>query len=87
MLHESLRMAGGVTSRMPRSAPNEVLRYKEWNIPRGTAVMSSIYLLHNDEAIFPNAMMFEPQRWTDNPELKKHLYAFGRGPRGCLGMK
>jgi len=48
--------------------------------------MESTYLLHTNPEIFPDPFKFEPQRWIDNPKLTKYLFAFGRGPRSCLGM-
>jgi cytochrome P450 len=49
--------------------------------------MQSAYLLHMDPAVFANPFSFEPQRWLDNPELKRYFFAFSKGSRGCLGMK
>ncbi|KAK5135280.1 hypothetical protein LTR08_005383 [Meristemomyces frigidus] len=95
VLHEGLRLANGVSGRMPRVAPVETLIFharekdsqKEtvWEIPPGTAVSSSIYLLHHDEDIFPDSYSFKPERWIDNMPLRQHLYAFAKGNRGCLG--
>jgi cytochrome P450 len=49
--------------------------------------MQSAYLLHMDPEVFPDPFAFQPQRWLDNPELKRNLFAFSRGSRSCLGMK
>jgi cytochrome P450 len=87
IINEGLRVAHGVSSRQPRIATHEDLIYKQWTIPRGTPVMQSAYLLHTDPNIFPDPLDFQPQRWLDNPGLKRHLFAFGRGSRSCLGMK
>ncbi|KAK5121539.1 hypothetical protein LTR85_005372 [Meristemomyces frigidus] len=95
VLYEGLRLANGVSGRMPRVAPNETLVYrardkehrteKVWQIPPGTAVSMSIYLLHHDEDIFPDSHSFKPERWIDNMPLRQYLYAFAKGTRGCLG--
>ena len=37
MISEGLRVSIGVTTRLPRVAPDEVLRYKEWEIPIGVS--------------------------------------------------
>jgi cytochrome P450 len=87
VINEGLRVAHGVSSRQPRIATHEDLVYKQWTIPRGTPVMQSLYLLHTDANIFPDPFTFRPQRWLDNPDLKRNLFAFSRGSRGCLGMK
>jgi hypothetical protein len=49
--------------------------------------MQSLYLLHMDPSVFPDPFAFQPQRWLANPDLKRNLFAFSRGSRGCLGMK
>jgi cytochrome P450 len=80
-------VAHGVSSRQPRIATHEDLMYKQYTIPHGTPIMQSAYLLHTDPAVFPEPFAFQPQRWLDNPELKRNLFAFSRGGRSCLGMK
>lgn len=87
VVNEGLRVAHGVSSRQPRIATNEDLVYGQWTIPRGTPVMQSSYLLHTDPDVFPDPFAFRPERWIENPDLKRHLFAFSRGGRGCLGMK
>jgi cytochrome P450 len=87
VINEGLRVAHGVSSRQPRIATHEELVYKQWTIPRGTPVMQSLYLLHMDPEVFPEPFAFRPQRWLDNPDLKRNLFAFSRGSRSCLGMK
>ena len=45
--------------------------------------------MHKDESVFPDHDHFEPERWTDPVDFKKldkHLVAFGKGSRQCLGM-
>ncbi|KAF2024303.1 cytochrome P450 [Setomelanomma holmii] len=86
VINEGLRVAHGVSQRLPRMATEEDLVYKQWVIPRGTPCMQSPYLLHMDPALYPEPFEFKPQRWLENPELKKFLFAFGRGSRSCLGM-
>jgi cytochrome P450 len=42
-IKEGLRLASIIITRLPRSAPDEVLRYKQWDIPAG--VYRLLYLL------------------------------------------
>ncbi|KAH7093674.1 benzoate 4-monooxygenase cytochrome P450 [Paraphoma chrysanthemicola] len=86
VISEGLRVAHGVSQRQPRIATEEELVYKQWVIPRGTPCMQSAYLLHMDPNVYPDPFAFKPQRWLDNPELKKYWFAFSRGSRSCLGM-
>lgn len=45
---------------------------------------------HQDETYFPNALTFDPTRWLDPIEARridKAFVAFGKGSRGCVGLK
>ncbi|KAI1811940.1 benzoate 4-monooxygenase cytochrome P450 [Poronia punctata] len=86
VISEGLRLAHGISSRQPRVATEEALHYREWVIPAGTPVMQSLYLHHMNESLFPDPFTFNPQRWLDDPMLKKQLISFGRGSRICIGI-
>ncbi|KAI0406739.1 benzoate 4-monooxygenase cytochrome P450 [Xylaria palmicola] len=86
VVSEGLRLAHGVSSRQPRVATDEILRYREWVIPTGTPIMQSLYLHHMNADLFPDPFTFNPQRWIDDPRLKQQLLSFGRGSRICLGL-
>ena len=47
--------------------------------------MNSVFI-HHDEAIFPDSHSFDPERWIQNPRLSRHLVAFSKGTRQCLGI-
>ncbi|KAF7116903.1 hypothetical protein CNMCM5793_005533 [Aspergillus hiratsukae] len=90
VINESLRLAYGVVTRLPRIAPTETLKYKDYAIPPGTPVSMSAYMVHRDPSIFPDPDTFRPERWlesSDQPDrLTKYLVSFNRGTRICLGM-
>ncbi|KAJ4296097.1 hypothetical protein N0V88_004799 [Collariella sp. IMI 366227] len=87
VITEGIRLSHVVSSRMPRYAPEEELRYGSWVIPAGTPVMQSHYLHHTNPKIFPEPHLFNPQRWLDHPELKpRYFMGFGKGTRICLGI-
>ncbi|KAL4756646.1 cytochrome P450 [Aspergillus foveolatus] len=86
---EGLRLSYGVTARLPRIAPYNALKYKDWTIPPGTPISMSCLLMHHDESIFPDSYRFNPDRWMDPTErkhLEKYMVAFSRGSRMCIGM-
>ncbi|KAJ5675330.1 hypothetical protein N7462_008227 [Penicillium macrosclerotiorum] len=91
VVNEALRLSYGLIIRLPRIAPNEELRYKDYTIPAGTPTSSSSYFIHRDPVIFPNPDKFDPERWITANEretpLTRHLVPFTRGSRMCLGMK
>ena len=57
-------------------------------IPKGATIDMSAYLLHRDERFWPNAEVFDPERFS--PEKKKSIdkftfLPFSIGIRGCIG--
>ncbi|KAG5652812.1 hypothetical protein H0H81_003581 [Sphagnurus paluster] len=88
VIKESLRMAHGVVTPLPRivGADSEI---SGSIVPAGTVVSMGATVLHRNPDIFPNPYMFVPERWLqeDSNELEKYLVAFSKGSRSCLGIK
>lgn len=61
----------------------------DYELPRGTVVLVSQYLLHRDPRFWDRPEAFEPERWLDpdtRPERQRYAYfPFGAGPRICIG--
>ncbi|EJP67851.1 N-acetyltryptophan 6-hydroxylase ivoC [Beauveria bassiana] len=102
VISEGLRMTHGVAGRLGRIAPNETLTYPKGKngpvqIPAGVTFSQTLYLVHNNEKIFPEPFAFRPERYL-RPEnateaetqavnaAKASLAPFGKGARSCLGM-
>jgi Cytochrome P450 len=43
--------------------------------------------IHLNPDLFPDPLTFNPQRFIDNPRLKRYIMAFSQGSRQCLGMQ
>ncbi|KAL3476651.1 cytochrome P450 [Aspergillus californicus] len=90
VIREGLRLSSVVTTRLPRSAPDEVLQYQQWWIPAGTFVSMSTYFILRDPDIFPEPTKFIPERWLLEPEelqsLNRYLVPASKGTMGCLGQ-
>lgn len=86
-VHEAMRLAHGVTTRLPRLAPDMELHYKDWVIPRNTPVSMSNVDILMDENIFPEPKTFKPERWIGRPDLERYFVPFSKGPRSCAGIK
>jgi cytochrome P450 len=90
---EGLRMNMGVTSRLPRCAPDRDTQYNGIVIPRGTPVSMSIPDVHDNAEIFLEPKTFKPERWLSDDgkqsstKLDRWLCSFSKGTRQCLGMK
>ena len=68
-----------------RQVRADTLQLGRWTLPKGHAVLVSIDLLHDDEAIFPDPRAFDPSRFLDaKPDLYQWI-PFGGGTRRCLG--
>lgn len=89
-IQESLRLSYGVSCRLQRICPDEVLVFNDgkvdWPIPPGTPVSMTSLLLHHDSKVFPNSHSFLPERWLENPHLDKYLVSFSKGSRQCVGI-
>jgi cytochrome P450 len=60
----------------------------DYEIPQGTVVTISQWVMHRHPKYFTNPDAFEPERWTDSFEkqLPRGVYIpFGDGPRVCIG--
>jgi cytochrome P450 len=68
-----------------RQVRAESLRLGRWTVPRGYVIFVSITLIHENEALFPNAQAFDPYRFVGvKPDLYQWI-PFGGGTRRCLG--
>lgn len=94
VIHEGLRLHGGIVGRSPRLSPNP-MQYKNYTIPPRTPISCMSAFQHLNTDTFPEPRRFIPERWLIrdeetgkevlNTDLKKHLVSFGRGTRNCLG--
>ncbi|KAK7963611.1 hypothetical protein PG988_010585 [Apiospora saccharicola] len=78
VVHETLRMCHGLSTRLARVARTEDLIYRnqagfgwgdepgtfEYVIPRGTPIGMSSGLTHRDASVFPEPEAFRPERWV-----------------------
>jgi cytochrome P450 len=89
-VQEAIRLSYGVTTRLPRIAPDETLVFndgkKDWYIPPGTAVSMTSVQIHHDESIFPDSRHFLPERWIGQPHLDKYMVSFSKGTFQCVGI-
>jgi cytochrome P450 len=88
VVQESIRLGYGAPGQVCHIAPDEamvVAGQTTMAIPPGTPTCMTVYLIHYIESIFPLSYTFHPERWIENPRLDKHLFAFGKGSRGCAG--
>jgi cytochrome P450 family 138 len=61
------------------------LELGRWTLPEGQVVLVSIYLIHRDEALFPDARRFDPDRFVGARPDTYQWIPFGGGVRRCIG--
>lgn len=88
VIKEGFRLTYGVTTRLPRIAPDTALQCQGYTIPTGVTLSMTSMLLHNDLSLFPDPEVFDPLRWLneDSLRLEKYLVNFSKGSRGCIGV-
>lgn len=57
-------------------------------IPKGQTVVISMYAIHRQDRLYPDAEKFDPERFTPEEVSKRHRFAylpFAAGHRNCIG--
>jgi len=93
VLRESLRMYSPLPTFEPRSSSVDAV-VDGYDIPAGTIVGMSPYCLHREESVFPEPLVFRPERWLvqdgslvpESDPKNKWFWAFSSGARMCIGM-
>ncbi|KAL1704429.1 cytochrome P450 [Schizophyllum commune] len=98
-LKETLRMHPAIlenhheaaeTISIPLSSPLPDTEDSQLVVPKGTLIAIPLNVLQTDPAVFgDDADVFRAERWLERAEKgvrhKRELFAFGEGPRSCLG--
>jgi hypothetical protein len=90
-ISEGLRIATGVSGRLPRINHNAPTIYhtksRSYTVPPGTPVSMTIRDMHYNNDLYIEPYRFDPERWL-GPEAKeneKWFAPFNRGARSCVG--
>jgi cytochrome P450 family 110 len=81
---ESLRIYPIAINGFPRivQKPIEIMGYQ---FDPGTALIPSIYLLHQKEYLYPEPKKFKPERFLERQFSQYEYIPFGGGDRFCIG--
>ncbi|KAI1814019.1 cytochrome P450 [Poronia punctata] len=91
IIEEAIRLYPGASLRQDRVAPDEDIVYEGPDgsavvIPRGTPVGMTAPLINRHPDLYERPDEFLPERYLENPGLKKYQFAFSKGGRQCLGI-
>ena len=86
-LDESLRLFPPTPQALPRETPAEGLSILDGYVAGGVSVGMSALVAHRNEAQFPQADKYIPERWLgeEGKNLQPYFLAFSAGARGCIG--
>ncbi|KAK5049124.1 hypothetical protein LTR84_005547 [Exophiala bonariae] len=93
IIKETLRTNPPMPVSLERTVPlNHSIEIHEGTIHGGTQVGAQAFSIHRNETAFPDPEVWRPERW-DIPHssaaytlMRRHFFAFGAGPRMCIGM-
>ena len=92
VIQEAVRLHPGVMARQVRMSPKEPIVYKDphaqkqYIVPPNTVTSMSPLDIHmHPKAFGADAYEFRPQRWIENPNLRRYFIGFSRGTRNCVG--
>ncbi|NP_001397128.1 cytochrome P450 2C38 isoform 2 precursor [Mus musculus] len=87
MIHEVQRFINLVPNNLPHAVTCDI-KFRNYIIPKGTTVVTSLTSVLHDSKEFPNPEMFDPGHFLDaNGNFKKSDYfmTFSAGKRVCAG--
>jgi cytochrome P450 family 138 len=83
-IHEILRTRPVIDTTF-RQVKAPTLQIGQWTLPQRQTIVASIGLLHADEAVFPEARRFDPDRFVSRPPDPTQWIPYGGGARRCIG--
>ncbi|CZR37926.1 uncharacterized protein FPRO_06883 [Fusarium proliferatum ET1] len=87
VLEEVLRMYNPAAALVERIVPPSGISVHDWEIPGGTMVYTTGWLISRLEDVFPEPDRFEATRFLNpTPEMKRAHVPFNIGARRCVGM-
>jgi cytochrome P450 len=92
IIQETIRLHPGGTHRQDRVAPDQDLVYRSadgkynYVLPAGSIIGMSAPLVNRSPLLYDKPDEFRPERYLEDPGLKKYQFAFSKGTRQCIGI-
>uniref|UniRef100_A0A4X2L7W4 unspecific monooxygenase n=1 Tax=Vombatus ursinus TaxID=29139 RepID=A0A4X2L7W4_VOMUR len=87
VVHEIQRHLDLIPSNLPHAAKQDT-QFRQYAIPKGTIIFTSLTSVLYDEKVFPNAQQFDPGHFLDesgNFKKSNYFMPFSIGKRVCVG--
>ncbi|XP_006174444.1 cytochrome P450 2C18 isoform X1 [Camelus ferus] len=87
VVHEIQRYIDLIPTNLPHAVTHDI-KFRNYLIPKGTTILTSLTSVLHDDKEFPNPEVFDPAHFLDDSgSFKKSDYfmAFSAGKRMCLG--
>ncbi|KAJ7656544.1 cytochrome P450 [Mycena rosella] len=86
IIKESLRLAHGIVSNLPRVTGAD-MKIANYDVPKNTIISMSVIFMHLNPDIFPDPERFDPERWLNGSNnITEMIWPFSKGSRMCLGI-
>ncbi|KAG5195885.1 hypothetical protein JEQ12_011521 [Ovis aries] len=87
VVHEIQRYIDLVPTNLPHAVTRDV-KFRNYLIPKGTTIVTSLSSVLHDDKEFPNPEVFDPAHFLDesgNFKKSDYFMAFSAGKRNCVG--
>ncbi|XP_077933460.1 cytochrome P450 2C21 [Halichoerus grypus] len=87
VVHEIQRYIDLIPNGVPRAVTQDI-KFREYLLPKGTVILTSLTSVLHDDKEFPNPDRFDPGHFLDesgNFKKSDYFMAFSAGKRACLG--
>lgn len=84
-VYETFRYTPITSGFMPRTLP-KAIELQGYYIPASTKIAFNLLALNNRKDMWKAPNEFKPDRFINNDQGKKNVFAFSYGPRSCVGQ-
>ncbi|KAI1191710.1 cytochrome P450 [Nemania serpens] len=84
-IYETLRYSPITSGFLPRINMKDGATIQGYYIPPGTEVAINLHGAHVNKDVWERPYDYDPNRFMDNDEAKRNVFAFSYGHRNCIG--
>ncbi|KAH7912477.1 benzoate para-hydroxylase, partial [Hygrophoropsis aurantiaca] len=84
VIDEGLRYHATAAIGLHRRVPDGGVMCCGHYFPAGTELSIPGWTIQHDKTLWGDPEVFRPERWIEDPSLRKYFMTFGKGPRACV---